>query len=394
MRIRALFGLSLIMMCLGVLKLETAPQKHVMIEQPNNLGMIKILLFKDLEAANLEVHGGYKLFDPKTGSKIGKGSMKKQYLLRPTLDGITWGEAYPGVFQVALVPNEKEGYFLVNGIQYSGNLYVYQVGNKISLVNEVPIEEFAKSMLNLKVNKLMHPETLAALAIIERTQAYYHALKNQTAFWHLDAQDIGYQGRGVCSRGNGVDKAVDLTHHLVMKSKSYGIQNGFFNATFTKHCGGKTAPYHLIYRKEGHTSKKAVESPLALANRNETHWVHRVDMDTLAEKLGWDGITSFEVFTDQNTGKVYGMKFQNKSESVDLDFFKLQSVLGDTKLKSTDFKVVQKDNMIVFEGYGQGLGVGACLYTAEEMARRGHNAAEILDMFFPGTIIAYMDIIK
>ena len=394
MRIRALFGLCLMIMCLSMSKLDTTPQKHVMIEQPNNLGMIKVLLFKDIEAANLEVRGGYKIFDPKTGNKISKGSMKKQYLLRPTLDGVTWGEAFPGIFQIALVPNEKEGCFLVNGIQYSGNLYIYQVGNKISLVNEVSIEDFAKSMLNPKVNKKMHPETLAAMAIIERTQAYYYALKNQNSFWHLDANDINYQGRAVCGRENGVDKAVELTHHLVMKSKSYGIQNGFFNASFTAHCGGKTVPYHLIHRKEGHTSRKIVESPLALANRNETRWVHRVDIDTLAEKLGWDAITSFEVFTDDNTGKVYGVKFQNQNESVDYDFIKLQSLLGETKLKSTDFKVIQKDNSFVFEGYGQGLGVGACLYTAEEMSARGHNAAEILDMFFPGTIIAYMDIIK
>jgi len=387
MRLKALFGLCLMMICLGTFKLNAAPQKHVIIEQPNNLGMIKVLLFKNLEAANLEVHGGYRIFDPKANVRMSKGSMKKQFLLRPTLDGITWGEAFPGVFQIALVPDEKEGYFLLDGIQYSGNLYVYQVGNTINVVNEVPVEEFAKSMLNPKVNKPMHSEALAAMAIIERSQAYYHSLKNQTAFWHLDASEINYQGRGVCGRNNGVDNAVELTHHLVMKAKNYGILNGFFNATYTDHCGGKTVPYHLIYRKEGHSTRKAIESPLALANRNETHWMHRVDMDTLAEKLGWDAITSYEVYIDNYTGKVYGMKFQSKDETRDLDFVKLQALLGESKLKSTDFKVVQKDNSIVFEGYGRGLGVGACLYTADEMANRGHNAAEILEMFFPSTFI-------
>lgn len=394
MKLKVLFGLCLMIVCLGNCKIDAAPQKQVMIELPVNLGKIKVLLGKNYEAANLEVHGGYKVFDPKTGSKIGKSSAKKQHLLRPTLDGLAWGEAFPGVFQIALVPNEKEGYFLLDGIQYSGSLYVYQVGNTINLVNEVPIEEFIKSSLNPKVNASMHPEALAAMAIVERTQAYYHALKNQNAFWHLNAKDINYQGRGVCGRNNGVDRAVELTHHLVMKSKAYGIQNGFFNATFTEHCAGKTAPYHLIHRKEGHTSRNPVDSPLALANRNQTHWSHRIDLDSLAEKIGFENITGFEVYADSNTGKVYGMKFQNKNESVEMDFFKLQSVLGDNQLKSTDFQVLQKDNSLVFDGYGQGLGVGACLYTAQEMAKRGHNAAEILDAFFPNTTIAYMDIIK
>lgn len=394
MKFRVLFGLCLMILMGAASQVYATTQKHVIIEQPKNLGAIKILLCQDMEAVNLEVRGGYKVFDPKTGSRIGKGSINKQYVLKPTLDGVVWGEAYPGVFQVAIVPSEKEGYFLVDGIQYSGKLYVYQVGNSLNLVNEVAIEDYVKCMLNPKVNKQMHPEALAAMAIIERTQAYYHALKNQNAFWHLDAKAINYQGRGVCFRGNGVDKAVELTHHLVMKSKNYGIQNGFFNATYTDHCAGKTAPYHLIHRKEGHTSRKYVESPLAMASRSDTHWSHRIDMDNLAEKLGWDAITGYEVYTDNESGKVYGMRFQGKNESAELDFFKLQSLLGESKIKSTDFKVIQKDNVIVFDGYGQGLGVGACLYTAQEMARRGHNAAEILDLFFPNTFIAYMDIIR
>ena len=392
MKFKALKGFCLALICLGVSSINATPQKYVLIEQPNNLGMVKVLLCKDVEAANLEVHGGYKIFDPKTGSKIAKSSIRKQYLLRPTLDGLVWGEGYPGVYQLALVPNEPKGYFLINGIQYSGNLYVYQIGNSVSLVNEVPVEEYVKSMLNPKVNSKMPHEVLACMAIIERTQAYYYALKNQNKFWHLDANEIDYQGRGVCSRNNGVDRAVELTHHLVMKSKSYGILDGFFNATYTAHCAGKTAPFHLIKRVEGHASKKTVESPLALAARNESHWTHKILLDDLAEKLGWEGITSYEVFTDHESGKVYGMKFEHKDEIADLDFEKLQTLLGDSKLKSTDFSASSKDNVLVFEGYGEGNGVGACLYTAQEMADRGHNAAEILEMFFPHTYIAYMDI--
>ncbi len=394
MKFKALIGFCLALICLGFSSVNASPQKYVLIEQPNNLGMIKVLLCKDEEAANLEVHGGYKIFDPKLGAKISKGSMKKQYLLRPTLDGLAWGEAYPGLYQIALVPNEPDGYFLVNGIQYSGNLYVYQIGNTLSLVNEVPVEDYVKSMLNPKVNSNLSHEVLASMAIIERTQAYYHALRNQNKFWHLDAKEIGYEGRGVCGRNNGVDKAVELTHHLVMKSKSYGILDGFFNATYTSNCAGKTAPYHLIHRVEGHTFKKSVESPLALAARNQSHWTHKILLDDLAERLGWEAVTSYEVFTDKDSGKVYGMKFEHKGEIADLDFEKLQSLLGDTKLKSTDFTATNKDNVLVFDGYGEGFGVGACLYTAQEMAERGHNAAEILEMFFPSTYIAYMDIRK
>ncbi len=394
MKIKVFLGLCLMLIGLGITKLPASAQQHVLIEQPNNLGMIKVLLCKDVEAANLEVRGGYKIFDPKSRIRVAKGVLNKQYLLRPTLDGIAWGESYPGVFQVVITPKEKEGFFLVNGIQYAGNLYVYQVGDKINLVNEVPIEEYVKSMLNPQVNVKMDSEVLSALAIIERTRAYYQSLKNANAFYHLDAESVGYQGRSVCNRNNGVDKAVEFTRFLVMKSKTYGIENGFFNASFTQHCAGKTAPFHLIYRREGHASRKPVESVIALDNRAATRWVTKMSCADLAHIFDLEEIKNFEVFQDEASGKVYGVKFFDKNQSVDLDFPKLHAALGADKIKSSDFELKQKDGYLIFEGYGEGSGVGACLYTMQQLAARGRSADEILSHFFPSTQITFMGVQK
>ena len=383
MKCKAIVGFLFALLCVQVVSLHAEPQQYVLVDQPNNLGMIKVLLHKGVEAVNLEVHGGYKVLDPKTGHKVAKGSLKKQYLLRPTLDGLVWGEAYPGTFQIALVPNESHGYFLVDGIQYSGNLYVYQIGGSLSLVNEIAIEEYVKTMLNPVVNQNMEHEVLAAMAIIERTQAYYHALLHQNKFWHVNGQELGYQGRAVCGRNNGVDRAVELTHHLVMKSNAYGIHDGFFFATYTANCAGKTAPFHLINRFEGHSYKKSIESPLAFASRNQSHWTHKLFLEDLAEKLDLDAITRFEVFRDADSGKVYGLKFESKDGNKEMSFEQFQTLLGEKKIKSSDFTAESKDNVLFLDGYGEGSGVGACLFTATEMAKRGHNAAEILGIFFP-----------
>lgn len=392
MKVKAFLGVCLTLICCGFANLSAAAEKvTATVEQPNRFGMIKVLLGKDLEAVNLEVRGGYKIFDPKTGVKLSRASRAKQNLLRPTLDGIVWGEAFAGYYQIALIPNEPNDYVLINGIQYAGDLYVYQVGNTLNLVNVVPIERYVQSVLNPKVDRDLHPEVLAALAIIERTQAYYLAQKNENALWHVDAQKINYQGLGVCARSNGIDRAVEQTHHLVMKSKSYGIQDGYFNATYTEHCAGKTVPFHLIYRTEGHAYKKPVESPLALANRKDSHWMYQMDVNEFADKLGLEEVTKVEALIDQASGKVYGMHLQSKNENVDLDFIKLQSLLGKEKIKSTDFKVQRKDNTIIFDGFGRGLGVGACLYSAQEMAQRGHSASEILAAFFPNTRISFVE---
>lgn len=392
---KAALGFLLIFgFCLPMHAENPYPPRHVRIEQPSNLGVIKVLLHKDIEAANLEVRGPYKIFDPKTGSRVSKGYMNKQYLLRPTLDGISWGGQFPGVFQIALVPKDEDTYVLVNGIQYSGDLYVYQIGNSLSIVNVLPIEDFVKAMLNPRVNKELHPEVLAALAIVARTQAYFYSTRNESAFWHLDGQKIGYQGCCVCSRRNGVDEAVRLTHHLVLKSDQYGTPDGFFDATYTGDCAGKTAPYHTIFRKEGYTLHKGIESPFAKAHREDSEWDFQITAADLAKKIGMDAIAKYELYKDHDSHKVYGLKFEGDGQIKELDIMQFQAALGENNLKSTDFSVQYSDKCFSFVGYGEGPGAGLCLYSAAEMAKRGKNAAEILDKFFPDSRITYMDIKK
>lgn len=394
MRLKALLGLCLVVFSFFPAEANFTPKRNVKIEQPSNKGVIKVLLKKDIEAANLEVRGSYKIYDPRTGDKVAKGFMNKQYLLRPTLDGLAWGEQFPGVYQLALVPTSDDTTVLVDGIQYSGDLYVYQIGNTLSLVNVIDIEDFVKAMLNPNVNAKLHPEVLASLAIVARTQAYFYSTKNEGAFWHLDAQKIGYQGACVCSRANGVDQAVDLTHHLVMKSHKHGNGESFFDATFTENCAGKTAPYHVIFRKEGFSAHKGVTSPLAQATRAEYSWGFTLSKETLCERLGLEDFKSYELLKDPTSGKSYGMRFISDETTKSLNFFDLQSSLGDSYLKSSDFIVEDLGESVRFSGFGLGAGTGLCLYSAQEMAARNKNAADILEAFFPEMKITYMDVQK
>src|SRR3989338_2672066 len=246
-----------LIMCLSLFGFLSAQERAI--EQPSRPGTIKVLLFNQIDGINLEVRGGYKVYDPKTGKKIASSITKKSFFIQPTLDGISWGETYPGTYQIAIVPGNSI-LSLVNGTQYAGAIYVYQVGSKISVVNDLSVEDFVKSMLSKEINEPKPHETLAALAILMRTKAYYHAKKSEGAFWHLDAKEIGYQGYGVTLRDNGVEEAVDMTQNLVMQVP-HGYDEGLFDATYTQHSAGKTVPYHLIYRKEGYAPHQGVEAP-------------------------------------------------------------------------------------------------------------------------------------
>ena len=79
------------------------------------------------------------------------------------------------------------------------------------------------------------------------------------------------------------------------------------------------------------------------------------------------------------------MKVSDGNNIQDVDFFTLQTALGENKLKSNDFTIDVKGDTVTFKGYGVGSGTGLCLYSANLMAKQGQDAARILATFFPDT---------
>ncbi len=181
---------------------------------------ISILLAKEVDSAVLEVKGKYRVRRKDSGEGISGGINGKRFVVHALQDGLRWGEEYPDVFQLELIPGSEETQFFVNGMQYVGNLSVYHVkNNKITLVNEVSIEEFLKSTLPLKHDIPHSPEALSALIIAARTEAYARTQSgSRRCPWHISAEEAGYFGRGVTQQKYGIEKAVDSTRFMVLKS--------------------------------------------------------------------------------------------------------------------------------------------------------------------------------
>ena len=56
-------------------------------------------------------------------------------------------------------------------------------------------------------------------------------------------------------------------------------------------------------------------------------------------------------------------------------------------LRSSNFKIEEKDGEYVFTVYGYGHGVGMSQYGANSYAKRGYSYEEILEHYYPGTIL-------
>ena len=345
---------------------------------------IKVLLNRDLEGTLLEVKGPFMVYNPHNGKKLSTGWRSKRYYIAPHKDGMKWGESYPGIFQIKVVPTSSETTVLIGGIQYRGAVELYTIDDKLTIINEVDVESYLKSILSPRFATEHPSAVMDSIAIIARTDAYYTALVNHDSFWHVDARDVGYNGYGLTAINPSVERAIESTRYLVMT-----YQEQPFAATWNKNCAGKTASFQSIFRKNT-TAPSGVSATFAAQDREESRWALDIPTSEIATIACTNRVTGLDLFVDSSSNKVYAVKVKDGSRSKDIDFVTLQQALGEDRLFSNDFTVELKGQMLHFEGYGEGNGVGLCIYSATQMADKGDLAPNILSEFYPQTHLEKM----
>lgn len=231
------------------------PQK---VEYPS----IKALVVKDQPAVILEVKGKYNIYDPRSGQLMSSRFKGKRRTLQATRQGIIWGEEFPGVHQMTIVPDDYATKISIDGVDYFGSVYIYDVGGLISVVNQVLVEDYLDSLMTPMYREEMPQELLEALAITARTNAYYLAKNSKTPYWDVDAGIVGYKGATVISSLSPIKRAIQQTQFLVLsqkgvnqwKSEPFAVQWGAFNV-------GKTPFDQPVY------SKISIQEAINMANR-------------------------------------------------------------------------------------------------------------------------------
>lgn len=184
---------------------------------------IRVLIAQAAPSALVEAKGAYRVIRPENGTQISFGLVGKRYIVHAIDGGLRWGEEYPDVSQFTIYPANLQTIFYVDGYQYKGALHVYLDQNRrVTLVNEVPIEDYLRATLALKLDRIHSSEAVCAMAIAARTEAYAAALAGRAAKspWDVKAVEVGYFGNGVALQKNGVEKSVDHTRFMVMETTS------------------------------------------------------------------------------------------------------------------------------------------------------------------------------
>lgn len=349
------------------------------ISQKEKPATIKVLISKQKDKIFLEAKGGHFIYNPLNGLLLTEEKSTTKDWLNTSDRGLEWDGTLPGIFQIRIIPANSQSTILVDGIEYRGCVEIYDLNGKLYAVNEVDIERYLKSIMTVQSFAEMDEEVMDAVAITARTHAYWLASHKTGSYWNIEAQDVGYQGHAITLQNLNMDRSINNTRHMVMLYKGAP-----FPATWTKDSAGKTGNYGKIFRKDV-LAPHGVDAPFAAQTREKHSWTFSISKKDLAKALGAIQVNGFDLYQDEKSKKIYGARLKDNADILQFDFSKLQSALGAARLKSNDFSVEAHGDQITFKGFGEGNGVGLCLYSANAMADKGAKAPKILASFFPET---------
>lgn len=128
-----------------------------------------------------------------------------------------------------------------------------------------------------------------------------------------------------------------------------------------------------------------VTAPIAARDRAQSKWTCALPKTMLAEATHLSEVTGIDLYVTPQAEKVYAVKVTGDTQVKDFEFSTFQKIVGAQKLRSNDFTVKTQGDELIFTGYGEGPGVGLCLYSAKAQAEKGEKAPQILEAFFPHT---------
>ncbi|RMG04277.1 MAG: SpoIID/LytB domain-containing protein [Nitrospirae bacterium] len=271
-----------------------------------------------------------------------------------------------------------QGELLVSGTKYRGHIEVWKGKRGLYLINELPLEDYVRSVVISEVAEDWEMEALKAQAVIARTYALKHLGKNNGSLYDLTSSTLHQ-----LYRGDNFDTRVA---YAVMKTEGEVLTyNGeLIEAFYHSTCGGKTELPEEVFGKS-YPYLKSVSSDCS--NSPYWFWQRRIKKSEIERATGVTGLKEIEISEYTKTGRVRKVKLIHGGGTTDVLAKDLRRLLGWRKLPSTWFKIKRDKNSFIFDGHGYGHGVGLCQWGAQKMAEEGKNYREILSFYYPGTTI-------
>lgn len=223
----------------------------------------------------------------------------------------------------------------VDGKRYRGSFYFINSGNLLSVVNQLPVEEYLKGVLPKEIGTSTNREALKAQAVVSRSFAYANYNKFLKNGYNLDDTTSSQVYGGMDVESEATNQAVEATRGQVLY---YGdsIANTIFHAT----SGGKTEAIEDVWGGNSIPYLKVQEDPYSVNTRNST-WEATISKSELNNKYsGKVGeVTGFKILERTSSNRIRWIEITGTNGSYKISGNQFRLDLGAVKIKSTDFTV-------------------------------------------------------
>ena len=332
---------------------------------------------------------------------------------------------------------------------FRGALRLVKRAARLTVINDVPLEEYVTSVISSEMSASCPLELLKAHAVISRSWLWFPKANSSPVKGvqrqSVDSHEIlRWYGREAhpdfdvcaddhCQRYQGITKAFSPAASAAVRATAgefLRYKGAICDARFSKCCGGVTERYATAWEddnipyldsvSDGPVQSRADSSetlirsnPPAYCNTDDSELLSRVlpgfDQETrdfyrwrvvytpeeLAEliksRLGADlgPIHDLEALARGPSGRIYRLKVIGERDYVIIGKeLEIRRALSRTHLYSSAFVVDKEPGRLVLIGAGWGHGVGLCQIGAAVMANGGKSYTDILRHYYPGTTVS------
>ncbi len=210
---------------------------NLIITNPANA--IKIGLLTNVDEAGIGVNVNGRMIDVNTNKTVCTADAMRGYVIVPYKNEIAvkaGSQVYSLGTNAIVLRTDSDGYVSTKGKWYHGKLMVKNVGGKLTVINDIDLENYLKGVVPSEMPASWEFEALKAQAIAARSFALANLGKQAKYGYDLkdNTEDQAYGGAS--AETNITNKAVDETHGLVL---TYDMK--IISAYYSASAGGMTS---------------------------------------------------------------------------------------------------------------------------------------------------------
>lgn len=283
---------------------------------------------------------------------------------------------------------------------YYGKLEIIKNGEKLNLINELPLEKYLEAVVPSEMPASYEPQALCAQAVCARTYAWKHMQEKGIDGYNADVDDsVNYQVYGNVFPEASTDQAVKNTCGQIMMKDGEPVEAYYFSTS-----AGITSTDEIWGARKAAAYLKSVVCDFDRDSPWRS-WKTVLPWQKLQEQVRIlfeddSELMTVEAVKKNESGAVISLQVTTKKESYEINqeysirkFLSPEGCMitekdgtkieGGTLLPSAYFTLKQKkEESLEITGGGYGHGVGMSQNGADKMAEQGYTWEEILKYFF------------